>query len=89
MISQGSVAAFYRAQTDKDIAPPAELKPTNAVKQYLDKSKRDSRARHPITQRLIAAFTQIEGRARSKFDLAIRRRCSLAFVEYYPLPNQS
>ena len=37
MISQGSVAAFYRAQTDKDIAPPAELKPTNAVKQYLDR----------------------------------------------------
>jgi O-antigen ligase len=37
MIRQGSVAAFYRAQTDKNIAPPAELAPSNGVRQYLDK----------------------------------------------------
>lgn len=37
MIKQGSVAAFYRAQSDKNIAPPAELTPFNGVRQYLDK----------------------------------------------------
>lgn len=37
MIKEGSVAAFYRAQYDKSIAPPAELTPFNGVRQYLDK----------------------------------------------------
>ena len=48
--AEGSVAAFYRAQNDKDIAPPAELKPSNAVKQYLDKIPSATEAcRYPIT----------------------------------------
>ena len=38
LIRDGSVAAFYRAQKNPEIAPPAELWPDNAVRQYLDKT---------------------------------------------------
>ena len=38
LIRDGSTAAFYRAQKDTEIAPPAELWPDNAVRQYLDKT---------------------------------------------------
>jgi tetratricopeptide (TPR) repeat protein len=36
MVREGNVAAFYRAQKDKNVAPPAELTPSNGVRQYLD-----------------------------------------------------
>jgi O-antigen ligase len=38
LIRDGSTAAFYRAQKDPEMAPPAELSPDNAVRQYLDKT---------------------------------------------------
>lgn len=37
IIKEGSVAAFYRSQKDSSIAPPADLRPHNAVRQYIDK----------------------------------------------------
>lgn len=37
IITIGSVRTFYAAQTDKTMAPPAELEPEDAVLQYLDK----------------------------------------------------
>ncbi len=36
LIKDGSVAAFYKAQTDTSVAQPADLVPGNAVRQYLD-----------------------------------------------------
>lgn len=36
IIREGSVAAFYRSRNDADIAAPAELIPTSAVRKYLD-----------------------------------------------------
>lgn len=38
LIRDGSTAAFYKAQKDPEVAPPAELLPDNAVRQYLDKT---------------------------------------------------
>jgi tetratricopeptide (TPR) repeat protein len=37
MISEGGVTAFYRSQNDPNVAPPAELTPYAAVRQYVDK----------------------------------------------------
>jgi tetratricopeptide (TPR) repeat protein len=37
LIKDGSTAAFMRSQNDKTVAPPADLVPGNAVRQYLDK----------------------------------------------------
>ncbi len=37
LIRKGSTAAFYAAQQDQNIAPPAELVPENVVLGYLDK----------------------------------------------------
>ena len=37
IIKEGSVAAFYRAQADQNIAPPAELTPYPGVLQYVEK----------------------------------------------------
>lgn len=36
IIKEGSVAAFYRSQADPNIAPPADLLPFTAVRQYVD-----------------------------------------------------
>ena len=36
IIKDGSVPAFYRARWDANLAPPAELIPSNAVPQYLE-----------------------------------------------------
>ena len=38
LIREGSTAAFYRAQTDPDVAPPAQLWPDSAVRRFLDKT---------------------------------------------------
>jgi O-antigen ligase len=37
MMREGSVRAFYRAQNDPNLAPPAELTPATAVLKYIDK----------------------------------------------------
>lgn len=39
LIRDGSVAAFYKAQGDQRIAPPAELLPPNAVIEFVDEQK--------------------------------------------------
>lgn len=39
LIKSGSTAAFHEAQGSSETAPPAELLPDNAVRQYLDKGQ--------------------------------------------------